>query len=670
VSIPEFIKEHASTVQSGVVPHRRTWSKPATLTIAALGLFTFVVSLVVASSLFPHQSVNNDEAVYTFQAQTIADGHLTLPAAPHADFFRPWMSGAHDGRQVLVFQPIFPATLAVSDRIFGTMRIVPALIAAGCVILVAAFARETLESQRTAVIAAALFALSPFAIIHGALYLEYLYAALLELATILLVLYGRRLGTRGHLVGAGATLGFLFFMRPFDAILIGVALGVYLLVEDRHSVSRLWRTFLYGAAGALPFLVLCFAYNMYATGHALRFPLWIIGGSNGFGFGQRYIVTGAPPMNVTVGKAFEALQVNLRSFPHWFAGSYLAVPLGLWALWALRSRRIMVLFIAIGVAFPLGYLFYWGNVLIMYGRKFFGPHYYLALLAPACVLVAHGIGQLLDHRRQVGYVAFAALLGATAVELPDKFDHNNQATEVARAETAEIKRVVTDEAIVLLPSSKDGAFVLHPRGWLQNAPDLSGRVLYAADRGGENVDLFRRFPDRSVYRLQETEGPVRGSPYRPNVKRLGVRDVDGPFVARVAASNQTGEAVAVLYAALAHKRDPVVYDRVSCVIDRASTLGATYTAKVTVDAGAVTLPCPDGPVRMTLPADAGTIGLGIAVGPSEDPRKANLFEYRMWFRSDGQRNISVVTPAEQWRRDPGMRWCVTDGNPAIDVTVG
>jgi hypothetical protein len=648
--------------------------RSARLAVAALAGLTFVVALIVGVSLFPHQSVNNDEAVYTFQAQTIADGHLTLPAAPLADFFRPWMSGEHDGRQVLVFQPVFPATLALSETLFGTMRPVPALIAAGCVLLVAALAREILGRDRSAVIAAGLFAFSPVAIIHGGLYLEYLYAVLLEMAVMLLVLQGRRLGSNRRLVAAGAVLGVLFFMRPLDGILTGLALGAYLVADDlvareHRSPRRLARTAGFGLAGAAPFAALCFGYNAYVTGNVLRFPLWIIGGSNEFGFGKRAIVAGAPPMNITAGKAIEALQVNLRSFPHWFAGSVLALPLAAWGLWNLRHKRTTVLLAAIGIIFPLAYLFYWGNVLIMFGRKFFGPHYYFALLIPLCLLVAHGLGLLFDQRRPLGYAAVAVLLLATAVELPDKVDHNDRASDVARAEADLLDRTVTDEAVVVLPSSRDGAYVLHPRGWLQNKPNLTGRVLYAADRAEQNVDLFTRFPNRSIYRLQQTEGPERGSGFRPSVKRLRLTRADGQLHARLAATNQTGAPVAVLYAALAYQHDPVKYDRRACVLDTASTFGSDYRTTIVVDATGVTLPCPDGPLRLPLPADSGTLGLGISVGPTADPVTADLFEYRVWFRTDGAQHISLVTPAEQWRRDPSpsMRWRVTDGNPAITI---
>ena len=53
--------------------------------------------------------------------------------------------------------------------------------------------------------------------------------------------------------------------------------------------------------------------------------------------------------------------------------------------------------------------------------------------------------------------------------------------------------------------TRDGGYVMHPRGWLMNEPDLSNRVLYAADHLGDNLALFDRFPDRQIWRFHSVE---------------------------------------------------------------------------------------------------------------------------------------------------------------------
>jgi 4-amino-4-deoxy-L-arabinose transferase-like glycosyltransferase len=635
----------------------------ARFVVGALAALSFVISLAVAALLFPHQSVNNDEAVYVFQAKAMLQGELTLPAEAHRDFFKPWMSGEHDGRQVMVFQPVLPATLALSERLFGTMRIAPALIAAGCVLLVAAFTREAIGGEWTAVAAAALFAFSPLVVIQSGVYLGYLYAVLLELATLLLVLRGRRLGSATNLVAAGMTIGLLFFLRPLDAILLAVALGVYFAVRDRRDLRRAGRAIGWGTIGALPLFAICLGYNARVTGSPLRFPLWTIGGSNEFGFGTRSIVTDAPAMDITFRRSFWAMRGNLAAFWDWYTGGVIALGLAGYGLWRLRRDAVAALLAAIAVVVPLGYLFYWGNVLIVFGRVFLGPHYYLALLIPTTVLVAYGLVSLGQRRRPAVYIAAAALFVVTAIEFPDTIRHNHRASEIARAEHEVLRQTVVEPAVVLLPRSRDGAYVMHPRGSMMNRPDLTGPVLYAVDRSEQNIELFERFPDRNIYRLQQSEGPTADSPFRPTVRRLQRRDLDGPAKALLNAENTTGAPVAQLYATLG-------LERINCVIDQHSVTGRSYQQQLTVAADSVTLGCPDGPQRLTRSDSSATLAMGIAFGPNNDIASAQLYEYRYWSRSHGTK-LTLIEPAEKWRRgtDATRRWRVTDDNPTIELTL-
>jgi 4-amino-4-deoxy-L-arabinose transferase-like glycosyltransferase len=222
--------------------------------VIALAIASFVLALVVADQLFPLLSANNDEAVYLFQARIFRSGHLTLPADDYRDFFRPWMSSEHDEQLILVFQPVFPALLALSDLVFGSMRVVLGLIAGGSVLLVYALARELELSTRARVIACAFFALSPFAVIQSALYLEYLFAVALEMAVLTLLLAGLRsaAGRRARrLTAAGLLFGLLVFTRPLEGLMLGVAMGLYLIVRER-TLARALRQLGWPVLGAIP----------------------------------------------------------------------------------------------------------------------------------------------------------------------------------------------------------------------------------------------------------------------------------------------------------------------------------------------------------------------------------------------------------------------------------
>jgi len=320
-----------------------------------------------------------------------------------------------------------------------------------------------------------------------------------------------------------------------------------------------------------------------------------------------------------------------------------------------------VLLVAIAVVVPFGYLFYWGSTLIVYGRRYFGPHYYLALTIPMCVLAAHGLVTLFDQRRRLAYGATALLLVATVVELPSKIRLNDRASDVARAEDAMLDRTVVGDAVVIVPTSKDGAYVLHPRGWLDNPPDLDATVLYAADRQEKNLELFDRFPQRAIYRLQQGEGSERGSRHRPSVRKLTRATFDRDITIDVSARNVTGDPVVMLYTAL-------WFDQVSCVLDDESTMDASYSQRVTIDTEGVTLHCQDGDHRMALPPDSASVSIGVAIGADKTVNNSALFEYRFLTRSPGE-DVELITPPDQWRRDPTVygKWCTTDENPAVEV---
>lgn len=115
--------------------------KAARAIVGFLALAAFCVSLAVGHVFFGNLSLNNDEAVYVLEAQMFGQGDVTLSDSAHGDAFRPWMSGrVGDDRLVLVQQPTLPALMALSEALFGTMRIALAAIAAAAVIAVYALA--------------------------------------------------------------------------------------------------------------------------------------------------------------------------------------------------------------------------------------------------------------------------------------------------------------------------------------------------------------------------------------------------------------------------------------------------------------------------------------------------------------------------------------------------
>src|SRR5689334_9271829 len=123
------------------------------LVVAALAVLAFIAAIAVQRNVYPFYSGDHDEPVYRYQAQMLADGHISIPLAQN-EFFRPWLSGPHDDHLVMAFTPGWPAALMVADVATGSMLV--ALGAAAALLVVAGywFARELLGSRSRAALAA------------------------------------------------------------------------------------------------------------------------------------------------------------------------------------------------------------------------------------------------------------------------------------------------------------------------------------------------------------------------------------------------------------------------------------------------------------------------------------------------------------------------------------
>jgi hypothetical protein len=326
--------------------------------------------------------------------------------------------------------------------------------------------------------------------------------------------------------------------------------------------------------------------------------------------------------------------------PHWMFGSILIVPLAVYGLWQRRREVTTVLLATIGVLFPLAYLFYWGNLLIVNGRKSIGPHYYMAVMVPTVVFAAVALERLAQWRRSATVVLFVAMIVATAIELPDKIDRNQNITDAYRAEQDAIDAVVGPESIVILPITPDGSYLLHPRGWLTNDPELRDSILYAADRGPENVELVRRFPARRLYRLQAVESSRSPLAFRPSVREVVA--AKAPTLRRTLRAPIPEEFTHV-NAFVQTTAD----NRQGCVV---TPSGATARIDVQMRSGTVELMgCADGPINLTVAAAPATLIVGFEL-LNDESRRSEFRELHVWTSTEGPDIVSLND--ETWRIVP------------------
>gem|GEM_PF-3161139 len=605
--------------------------------LSGLALCAFVLSLVVGNVFFENLSMNNDEAVYVLQAQMFASGDVNLSDAAHGDAFRPWMSGRVDGdRLVLVAQPILPGLMALSDLLFGTMRVALAAVAAAAVVAVYAATKALLGRDSVALVTAACFVLSPLVMVQSAMYVSYVLAVAIGATALTLVTRGVDAATEDRrwlwwLVGGGLAEGLLLFTRPLEGIVAGFLLVGWMWLRGGRW-QLLLRTVPVLGLSALPVVVAVFTYNAFTTGDPFTFALWAIGGNDSFGFGYRAIAEYSRYIYVGPWEAWLATRTNLRAYPHWIAGGMVSIPLGVWGAWCLwrTQRKVLWFLVAMMVAFPFAYFFYYGNYLIIAGRNFYGPHYYLQLLLPSMILIAVALCDLATRRWPWLTIALVAMVAGTSIELPDRVRANQRVRDAMELELAAVRSTVTEPAVVIIPAGDDGPYILHPRGAFANPPHLDSEILYAADLGGRSLELATRFPTRSLYRFEVVTdaygvGP-RVDPLRvaqaPTL-RFGVA---APTVEQVV----LGESV------------------VRCVAG-SSAVTITMTGPTAEIAGCAPTPTavsiPDASTTLHLVASRGTAGGRLAAGDRPVDRVDVIYEIGP---GSTPGSLATFTPPEYW----------------------
>lgn len=541
------------------------WLWVAVLALAA------VVPVVVSSKVFPDGSPNRDEAGYLSQASALRAGELTLPASTHDPSFRPFLSSVEGDRVIFKYQPAWPALIAASEAITGTTRGALVVTGVAATLAVAALAHEVSGRRRVALLAAAIFACSPWFVVQSGTYLAYPASAAVLAGATAVVLRAVRTGHRGLLVVGGALFGLGLFHRPFDALLAGIPVLAWLIARRRRTAAPVVPDLVRIGLGAAPLLVLTLAYNVAISGSPFRFALSVTGPIDTFGFGERssFLRAGQPllpgqggPFDFTPGEAWRTVIAFGGTFDDWLLGGVLAIVLaGLGLRWAPRRGRAWLV-AAQGLIVPVGYFFWWGaaNARAYQLHKLLGPIYWFALLVTFAVLGAIGVDglatRLVDARQRrrspagteggqavraprgaVGAVAGAIVVGLLVVSAATSVDTRTSLRNVRDDRRAEV-------ALLAAPPGGGRTVTVAPRQYpgdpyvpVPVPATFDGDHLVAMDPSGGwgRFDLLDALPGRTMAEVVPTHSP--GGIFEPPVRvrtELSVRS--GASVELVAAA--------------------------------------------------------------------------------------------------------------------------------------
>jgi 4-amino-4-deoxy-L-arabinose transferase-like glycosyltransferase len=625
--------------------------------LAVLGLVAVAISLVTRHLLFPALSWNRDEPVYLWQMETLRAGRFTTPDGGFPEFFHPWLSAARDGALFSHFTLGWPLALLAGDVLFGTPDAALALGALLTVLGTYALARELTRDHGLSLLAAVVMTASPVLVAQGGVYLSYLFTTGLGLLFAAALLSGVRLGRPLRIVVAGALVGWIFLTRPYDAILWGLGATAYLVWRRRRHLRTLLPVAGWLALGAAPFVLASLVYNAAVVGSPLSFPNTASDPLDTFGFGDRRIMPGFGRTNFGFGDAIEGTGKNAKAFASFAFGGLLGVLVAFVGIWKVRRDRRLLPLLTLSIAFPLGYLAFWGVHVSALTSNLSAPIYYIPVYATVSILMAIALRALWRRRRILAVALVGVLVVATLPDAVRSLAVNRRIS--ASQEPLEQTAPPPGRSLVFVEHS--GRYLLFTNPFVANDPDLDGRTLYAVDRGAENLELIRAMPDRTPYsqRLSGASDYLlpRRHPKHWDVRYERIRIVRGVGLeVRVRVRNTVGRPFVAAGVS--------VGDRAAWrTLDTTSRLGETYETTFTVGTGDADLRLDDG---------ADTVAVSVGFGLDEGMAwKTPLYQVRYDYAlEDGE--LEVATPGEALRAEKSRarrRFVPSEKVPGLGVDV-
>ena len=237
-----------------------------------LGLAVCLLGVFFAWHLFGLQALTIDELSLEWQGRLLASGRLFARAEPHPEFFSTTQTVIVGDRWFTHF-PFGPAAILSLGVAAGVPWLVNPILAAVAALMVYRFLAVT-TTEREARAVACLFAISPFVLFMAATRLDHV-PALVAIWMAIAALPGWTRATapgvaHRHAAVVGLGLGMAATIRPYDAALCAVVIGLFQLRELRRNRVLVGSLATQVFAGCVPVAVLLVA-NSATTGDPFVF---------------------------------------------------------------------------------------------------------------------------------------------------------------------------------------------------------------------------------------------------------------------------------------------------------------------------------------------------------------------------------------------------------------
>ncbi|MCC6243556.1 MAG: hypothetical protein IT353_11995 [Gemmatimonadaceae bacterium] len=386
------------------------------------GLVLFVGSTAIAATIaiqvFRRGVTTTDELAQLWHAKVLLSGRLTLPVDADPEFFS--LDTIVDAGQWFSQFPIGGPLLLAIGSALGAPWLVNPILTGLSVVACYQFARRAYD-EPTGRLVGAISALAPSVLIMGATMMNHPAVLCLVMWTLVSVqswaLATSRASALRSALCVGLLLGIMATIRPLDAVVAAIVIGVFQLVRLRETPVAIWDLGVQtvgGLVGAAPLLIA----NARTTGSALKFAYeqqW--GAGHGLGFhvdpyGHLYTPREGIERAMTyVGE----LNMYVTAWP------MPAIVLMIVALVVLRRvlTRWDYLLLALFFAQVVAYAAYWGN------GELLGPRFLFSVLPVIVVLIARFVRHLSTNpqsatlrRAAIGFFASCVVLTWCVPSLP------------------------------------------------------------------------------------------------------------------------------------------------------------------------------------------------------------------------------------------------------------
>jgi 4-amino-4-deoxy-L-arabinose transferase-like glycosyltransferase len=386
--------------------------------VFAVCLTAFVTIAVLVDQIFEQVPHSEDEVAYIFQAKVFAQNRLTVPTPQNSDAFWTPFVVDYQGQRFGKYPPGWPLFLSLGVRL-GAPWLINTFLATLTLFLIAWLGKCFYE-PKIGLWAAGLGLVTPGFLFLSSSLLSHT-SSLFWTTLVLVALFysiperggggdrrefnvirkptnivGPPYAPRGHPLYAtsvGLALGAAFITRPFAALGIGLAVGIFLLIlMVRHELK--WTGLLWLMLGFLPIAALLPLYWWTITGDPTFNPYLLVWPYDRVGFGPNVGAYGYSLHNavfINTRLKLTVLATGLFGWPGWSSLLFLPLPFlfrrtNRWD-WLLLGTILGMIFV---------HLFYWA-----FGGVDGGfPRYYYDALPALLLLTVRGIqisSQYLGH---------------------------------------------------------------------------------------------------------------------------------------------------------------------------------------------------------------------------------------------------------------------------------